>query len=207
MKLGGVVLTVMLWLAGIVFAPPVLAGDLNPPGPPAPTMQSLNQVPPFWEKKLRADDGPLVNGVPDPCNSSRFKCVLDDQAVLDRETGLVWERNPDSSNFNVNSLTNAKDRCVRLILITAWRGGWRLPAIQELVSLVDYTVQPSPSQNTPRLSHGHPFTIQATDWYWSATDWNGLPGSMYGVQFGTGNFIWLLQSDGHRTWCVRGAGG
>lgn len=158
MKLGGMVVGAMLWLAMVVFAAPVLAGDLNPPGPPASTMTPLDRLTPMWDRKLPANDGPLVNGVPDPCNSSRFKCVLDNQAALDRETGLVWEKSPGPG---LSAWPESLYACANKFL--GGRYGWRLPTIEELASLLD------PFAGLPALPAGHPFTNIQNNPYFSAT--------------------------------------
>jgi hypothetical protein len=77
--------------------------------------------------------------------------------VFDEETGLVWERSPTlykrlRDAAIVFSYTKA----------TAGRKGWRLPTIEELLSLVD------PTQNNPTLPVGHPFiNVQTGYFYWS----------------------------------------
>src|SRR6266550_2584722 len=82
-------------------------------------------------------------------------------AVLDRETGLVWEQSPSTVTF---SWFDARLHCNQLTVGN--RLGWRLPTIQELASLIDPTV-PSPG---PVLSAGHPFSnVQTSSYYWSAT--------------------------------------
>ena len=65
---------------------------------------------------------------------------LNSNAVLDKETQIVWERNPDNSS---TTWFGARDACVRKEI--GGRAGWRLPSIQELSSLIDST------QNDPAI--------------------------------------------------------
>lgn len=127
---------------------------------------------------------------------------FDSQAVLDRETGLVWLRSPSSSS--PEPWIVASGRCLRLTT-TGKRGGWRLPTINELGSLID------PSATTgPALPSGHPFTGLNPNFgsFWSATP------SGSGVHFAagwafldTGAFLALAVPDSEpssHAWCVRG---
>jgi uncharacterized protein DUF1566 len=43
------------------------------------------------------------------------------------------------------------------------RKGWRLPTIEELLSVVD------PNRTNPALPTGQPFGVQLDDFYWSST--------------------------------------
>ena len=85
-------------------------------------------------------------------------------AVLDRETGLVWERSPVKGGFGWSS---AVSTCVARR--TGNRFGWRLPTVNELASLFD----PS-ATNVPFLPSGHPFG----DFPTGSTDfWTVTPGT------------------------------
>lgn len=147
-------------LVVIVFVPAiVLAGNLNPPasavdssGRPVPT----STVPGSWAGRLAANDSA------DPCNSSRFKCVMDGSAVLDNETGLVWQR--DLSGGGQVTWRQARDGCHDAVF--AGRKGWRLPFIHELASLVEPGF---PGGGQPALPAGHPFFGVGDSNYWSAT--------------------------------------
>lgn len=91
--------------------------------------------------------------------SSRRFIVLEafaSEAVLDKETQLVWMRTPVfASSVNWHSAVH--------LCLTSRRGearGWRLPSYTELASLAD---------RTGRLLTGHPFESIPTDYFWSST--------------------------------------
>jgi hypothetical protein len=169
----------------------VRGGPLDPPGTPAPTGKTLEEIPGSWSRMLPANDGP-VGG----CNSTRFQCVLNFGGVLDRETGLVWEYSPGT---NTNTWLQAVAFCQGRGL--ANRGGWRLPTIDELRSLLD-----GDASGAPLLSAGHPFTgVVTTDAYWSATTVDST--NVRAQQFSGMSMSTLDKSTLHLTWCVRGGQG
>ena len=122
-------------------------------------------------------------------------------AVLDKETGLVWERSPSSATFkwlDTSGLTDARTHCTALI--TGGRKGWRLPSLPELQSLID----PSVAAPGPTLPPGHPFlTVQSAD-YWSATTNADLPTNAWNVNFNNGLVNRNGKAGANHAWCVRG---
>lgn len=97
--------------------------------------------------------------------------------VLDNLTGLIWLKNancvdtvggiarsnglldwPSALTWS-NNLVNGK--CG--LSDNSSAGDWRLPNINELRSLVDY------SRHDPDLPSGHPFSNVQSIWYWSST--------------------------------------
>jgi hypothetical protein len=145
---------------------------------------------PAWDQKLPA--------------STRFVELLDwnSEAVLDRDTGLVWERSPQTATF---SWSVARGTCANKTVGN--RKGWRLPAFAELASLID----PSVPSSGPTLPPGHPFTNvngPPPD-YWSATTNSDAPTSAWFVSFADAfapaGFVTLGSKTGlSRAWCVRG---
>ena len=94
------------------------------------------------------------------------------EAVLDRETGLVWQRTLDAQALSPGS---SADRCLQAT--TGGRLGWRLPTLPEFASLFDG----SPTA-TPPLPAGHPFigfpTVR-TSLVTSTTLSTGFPGAIF----------------------------
>ena len=120
------------------------------------------------------------------------------QAVLDRDTGLVWDRAPDTTTQRTWS--QAVQHC--LIRDVGSRSGWRLPAIHELRSLLDT------SRTTPPLPVGHPFGDLFGEFrsYWSATPGPDLGAFIqsFGISFSLGQTI---KTEKNLAWCVRGGAG
>ncbi len=87
----------------------------------------------------------------------RFVVVMNNEAILDRETGLVWERNTGN---DLHDWSGTFWHCY--LLGIGGRMGWRLPTVAELRTLTDRTESPS-------LPVGHPFTNAWDENYWTST--------------------------------------
>ena len=137
-------------------------------------------------------------------NCPRFVVLanMSSAAVLDRETGLVWERSPSTELLAWRA---GQVRCNEFVTIGN-RLGWRLPTLQELASLID------PSQNSPALPPGHPFlNVQVTDYYFTATADGRNTDNKYIVSFSGDGDLANGQAGNeaeHKfVWCVRGGPG
>ncbi len=204
-KAMGLSLSLVCASAGFALA---VTGNLEPPPGEATNLntgepRSTTPTQPSWANRL---DG-LVG------QAHRFKLVMGGEAVLDRETGLVWEQSPDTEEYFFNSSAAALDprtHCGRRV--TGGRAGWRLPTIGELASLVD----PGNPSGNPDLPDGHPFAnVQAAD-YWSAsvksqpnTSINLNP---WYVDFEASDDLYVHFTNANAgtrpafAWCVRGGG-
>ena len=142
---------------------------------------STPYIPPAWYRKLSALE--------------RFQLVLGRAAVLDKETGLVWEKSPDATMRNwIDAIAYAYTKEV------GGRKGWRLPTIEELASLIDTT------QQHPSLPSGHPFTNVQTI-YWSSTTNVYNTSTAWYVNFYSGNMDKFGKDYSNYVWCVRGGHG
>jgi hypothetical protein len=178
--------SIVVWVLGLMLLS-VPAHAVKPGSSPA----DLSTVTQNWDKKLP--------------NDARFTILADfnNQAVRDNETGLVWERTPETS-------PRTWEDAVR----TCWlrqvdgRAGWHLPMIEESASLVDPTV-PTPG---PALPPGHPFQNIQQGAYWSATTdvrVEFLPTQAWEVRLdipvGVSGIIGDIDKRISRfVWCVRG---
>ena len=139
--------------------------------------------PPTWSQTLAAAD--------------RFQIIMQYAAVLDRETGLVWERVPSAET---RTWLNARSNCINKNV--GFRKGWRLPSIHEMESLVDTSIK-TPG---PLLPAGHPFVNVKSAIYWSASTYADMPTLAWGVPFDSPGGGPDSKANAHYVWCVRGAG-
>lgn len=109
-------------------------------------------------------------------STQRFQLLSNyqNEAVLDRETGLVWQQCP--SNITVPWMTNdaftgyAVGNCYSAQ--TGGRTGWRLPTYEELQSLGDPSRTPFLPNNAPFCSTTH--TDPNGELYWTSTTFLNL---------------------------------
>lgn len=142
---------------------------------------------PSWDQKL---------------TTNRFVILANwnNEAVLDRETGVVWQRSPVTDE---HALFFGTQLCH--LASTGGRRGWRLPRAEELASLLE----PDPITGMATLPAGHPFIgirTNSGDYYWSATRSADFPGSVWVVSFYNGAGGPYSSSTRH-LWCARGGQG
>jgi hypothetical protein len=146
-----------------------------------------------WDKVLPAEPGAGC-----PNWSTRFTCVMNNAAVRDNETGLVWAH-PLQYTYSWHM---ARESCLNLNVGN--RKGWRLPSVTELATLIDMS---NPSQL--KVPANWPFIFQKTPgYYWTATPYtsayaNDAP-TFFLIVFeggGVGNHVPSVQLN---AWCVRG---
>lgn len=163
-------------------------GPLDPPSGVNPSMRTMEELLPAWNRKLTAV------GASSSCDSPRFQCVLPDQAhptgaaVLDRETGLVWQRVPGEGTY---TWAGALFQCTSLL--NGGRNGWRTPAVDEITSLF---LADDPG----------PFNLGAAlPYFWTTTREPGSSTRRLYVTFEVGGFVFSGEPVVlARSFCVRG---
>lgn len=176
---------ILLGISFLMIAGSVMAGSLEPPaGPPAPTMKTLDEIPPSWHQILPA--------------AQRFQFVLGNTSVLDKETGLVWEKQPQVSAMK---WSDALNYCYQPLLNKP-RGGWRLPTIEELSSLFDTSQLPAV------IPPG--FFVGVSGVYWTSTTDPRNSSNAYTIDSGSGSVFPQAKTPITPVavpWCVRGGAG
>ncbi len=117
--------------------------------------------------------------------------LLASDIVVDKETDLVWQ---DNSKIVQKSWSSAKVYCRNLSL--GGHNNWRLPHIDELISIVDT------SKNNPAIKKIFKNTFSI--FYWSATEFKGNSSAAWRVDFNDGNDYYYSKSDVLYVRCVVG---
>lgn len=124
-------------------------------------------------------------------SASRFVTAFPG-AVLDKNTGLVWEQAPDATSRTWGAATS---HCVNRNVGGTW--GWRLPSVVELKSVQDPTL---PAPFVPASV----FTGVQSANYWSASTLADSPSNAWVVPFINGNVNTGIKTGSVQVWCVRG---
>lgn len=162
------------------------------PGPYYPT--------PAWDQKLACE----TTGA---CLRFLVLSNWNNEAVLDRETGLVWQRQPRTT-----TTFQSHQAAICTANPVGGRYGWRLPTQVELMTLGD----PENDRDEFHLAAGHPFIVnvaEGTEFWTIDGDPSGAAGD--GIDFRPvrlldGSIVPGLSTIGGpselrlRAWCVRG---
>jgi len=126
-------------------------------------------------------------------SSSRFTTAFHG-AVLDRNTGLVWEQAPEA--IRVFDPFDALSYCVNKNV--GGTAGWRLPSVVELNSVRD------PTLAAPFVPASVFTGVQSTFYWSSSVHTNGFGTFEWTVGFDNGNVVNGAFAHGGHAWCVRG---
>ncbi len=211
----GSVCTFLVWIC-LLSATPGMAGELQPPGPPGSTMNSLSEI---YEKvelltsgvtsipktgqgtsHHAGDDGDHEKGMPSPI--PRF---IDNgnETVTDAMTDLVWTKN--AVMFDKKPWSDALDCCSGLkngdngLSDGSNAGDWRLPNCRELQSLIDYGTY------DPPLPGAHPFDSvpNSSAMYWTSTTFAFMPSAAWVISMNYGYLYYDEKEEEYYVWCVR----
>jgi hypothetical protein len=172
-----------LALSGLLAAGCVSMGDPSTFAQSAGVID-LSGTSPNWDKALPA--------------AQRFEVLasFNNDAVRDDNTGLVWEKSPQTATATWNG---ARFMCINKNV--GGQKGWRLPSIPDLASLID----PSVASPGPTLQAGHPFHNIQSAGYWSATTSAEDASDAWFVYFGRGFVDHDSKTHTGHAWCVRGS--
>ena len=112
---------------------------------------------------------------------------IDGDTVIDEQTGLVWQRSHSPERM---TWEKARDYAKSL------GDGWRLPTVQELVSIVDYkrldpAIDLDLFPRTPSL------------YFWSSSSYAGNPDAAWNVAFNNGHVVQDTKVNANYVRCVR----
>jgi hypothetical protein len=122
-------------------------------------------------------------------DGQRYVLSEDGQSVCDNTTGYHWEQSPSSLYFNQE---NARAHCASL------GGGYRLPGIKELATVIDYSVG-----DQSALLNAGPFSGLNYADYWTATPYAPITTASWAINFRNGDFEVAANWKSFGTWCVR----
>jgi hypothetical protein len=125
--------------------------------------------------------------------SERFVVLasFNNQAVLDKETQLVWRIAPQPAYTWAYAVLYCYGSHA------GGRAGWRLPSFSELRSLLG---------NDGKLPAGHPFQITVAELYWSSTNHPNTTTGAWAANLLNGGVISQVKDVSYPALCVRGVG-
>ena len=190
-------------LVGALLVTSVVVADDDKDRGNNPFHQILNKLDQILEKLSTSGGGGNHTLRWDTNNASatRFTTAFTG-AVLDNNTGLVWEQAPDGTP---RTWVGATSYCVNKNV--GETRGWRLPSVVELASVLDGSpgaVAPFVPASAFTLSTSVATPGVQSALYWSASTDAGNPTFAWFVYFLSGFVVGSGKTNHGLVWCVRG---
>ena len=128
-------------------------------------------------------------------NAPAGRYTIANGTVTDNMTKLVWQQHVVSGGTWVQ----AKSYCAGLALAG---GGWRVPSVKELMTLVDFNHNPNVA-GAAIDETVFPLPSPATEPYWSSSLVSNDSTSAWGVEFSLGTTTWSGLGMNNLVRCVR----
>jgi hypothetical protein len=191
-----------------------IAGDLNPPGPPAPTMVTLQTI---YDRQHAGSDTCFDNAGTNrfvDCATTAFG--TSNGTVKDMVSGLVWLKNANCfgliswADANIKAGALASGQCG--LNDGSKAGDWRLPTLDEFIAINMDSCYPFPGGPTIPDKTGNACYLSGIPWannvqsnvYWSSTPNATSPGDAWAMDLfsrevngGTRNFnlyVWPVRA-------------
>lgn len=122
-----------------------------------------------------------------------------DGSVIHKKTSLIWKRCAEGQSWSGSACTGTAKTYTWNAANALGGGGWRLPSINELQTLVEYSIAyPGSTINTTI------FPDTPASYFWSASAYAGNSVSAWGVHFDNGRGDYEPKGDSRHVRLVRG---
>jgi len=178
-------------LSVLAASAPMVAGPLEPAGPPAPTMKTLQQV----YDSLHPGSDTCYDNV----GTNRFvDCAAttlgtSNGTVKDMQTGLIWLKNANCfglitwADANIRAAALASGQCG--LNDGSKAGDWRLPTLEEWEPMLMASCYPFPGGPTIPDRTGNACYLTGQQWatnvqsnvYWSSTSNASIPSDAWAM--------------------------
>jgi hypothetical protein len=134
----------------------------------------------------------VLAAVPAKATAPPGRYKLSGGTVKDNRTGLLWQQAVDPGTYTQAA---GITYCSNLNL-GGFSSGWRLPTVQELLSIVDVTV-------ANQAIDANAFPNTPGNYFWTSSAYVGSSGNAWVVHFGVGASDVFATSNAYPVRCVR----
>lgn len=139
----------------------------------------------------------MLRKISNNLNKTMRRFFVENETVLDTQTGLMWTKNASLSDFPLS--WDAAFNTLKELNLAGLYGykDWKLPNRRELFSLISH------KRINPSLPASHPFTNVFTGYYWTSSSCARLPNQAWYIHLGGARVYRGMKYGSYMVWPVR----